>query len=373
MRIPKYMSILAVLILLGASFVPVCVGKTTTPEPDKYRKIIQRAILIPIGRLSIEWEGGFWTAWCRPKISFEPYPENKKIWVNETIGPDECISFRPIFQLDFLPTSPPLIPGLPENLTKIFYLLYVYIYSLRVYKGDEVVRHQSQRGVDGNEQDALSVQIDPETFCQPTIIPYTVPFKYEVFAQTFFCYRKWSGNCTICFNINEKRNISSSALHSKGSALVINGTPSITVVRPGSICCGNVNIKWKTPLSPIVEAKVNDTELTVNLPEETADVIWNFICDSTFEPHNLPIIPAIGFYKVSLSLLEGERNVHASDWTFSYRWGPLEFNSSGIAIGAFTSQVHRNETVRWNVEIMAVAIPIYKSVVAHGEIVVHFV
>ncbi len=371
MRIPKYMSVFAVLILLGASFVPVCVGKTT-PEPDKYRKIIRRAILIPIGKLSIEWEGGFWTAWFRPKISFEPYPENEKIWINETIGPDECISFDITFQLDFLPTSPPLIPGLPENLTNIFYLLYVYIYSLRIYKGDTVVGYQPQKGVDGNKQDAVSVRVNAsETFCQPTIIPYTVPFKYEVFAQTLFCHGKWSGNCTICYNIKEKRNISSSALHSKGSALVINDTPSITVVRPGSIYCGNVNIKWKTPLSPIVEAKVNDTELTVNLPEETADVIWNFICDSTFEPHNLPIIPAIGFYKVSL--LEEERNVYASDWTYSYKWGSLGYDKGGIAIGSFTSQVHRNETLRWNVEIRAVAIPIYKSVVAHGEIVVHFV
>jgi len=374
MRIPKYMSILAVLILLGASFVPVCIGEMITSEPKK--SIREVPVSICLGKLSIKWEGSFWTAWRRPEITFEPFSEDE-IWINETMDPNEKIVFDIMFGVLFTSESPspPPYPNwtILEKIIDFLSYLYGCKFEIRLYVGGIPVSQPQRVKYGESTTDTVFVNAGPLLFQQP-VCPFSMPYNVKI-TVSWPCHKEWQKNCTLHFCIKREKDSAPFAVDTWSGAptkkSVQNVKQSVQNIKYVNLYCGNVNIKWKTPLSPIVEAKVNDTELTVNLPEETADVIWNFICDSTFEPHNLPIIPAIGFYKVSL--LEEERNVHASDWTFSYRWGSSEYNSSGIAIGSFTSQVRRNETVRWNVEIKAVAIPIYKSVVAHGEIVVHFV
>ena len=386
MRIPKYMSVLAVLILLGASFVPVCIGKMTTSEPKKNRvKMIRvEPVTIPVGTLWIKWNGSFWTAWMKePEIIFEPHPENE-IWKNVTIYPNTEVLFTVSATLTYIKEIP-LPPQVPPNgtlLKKIFdsiFFLYGCRVGLSVYtKGGILLKRDNEPA--NAPMGELPVHIDNITVQEPTC-PFNQTYKAKVEASTWFYPSDTFGPkyCTVHFCVEEKKvdayptaNTRSDDVPTRKS--VQNVKQSMQNIEYVNLYCGYASIKWKTPFFPTVEANLKDTELTVNLSEENATIAWIFTYGLNFEPHNLPIIPAIGFYTVSSSLLEGERIVlKCSDRIYSYKWGSSEYHKGGISVGVITSQVHRNDTFVWKTEIRAVAIPIYKSVVAHGEIVVHFV
>jgi len=357
MRIPKYMSILAVLILLGASFVPVCSGEvphfvqegdhggidalTDFSKNSPSEESIYKEIPVEVAEVNVYCTYG--GRYPIVKDATIKILKNSTDPINVTLKKNQTLELS-ILLITRIVTHPPesslsedtirnvSIGKMPEEretmsplslewMSTLFALMWDIICHFFPGPCEWFENWTKNRGAftvwliipkegksdhyPGNctftvTRDHLTCSVTHNYYASPGTIPITIPYTISVYKgvvgnPTLKPFRHRDGTLKVPLNIRVEDEGSpyASALSSKKEETTKEEVTDILVH------CGNVTVKWKALLLPEIEEDIPSTiNFNINLTDETEYVHFIYAVRAALVPPSPKILPTIALYLI---------------------------------------------------------------------------
>lgn len=357
MRIPKYMSVLAVLILLGASFVPVCSGKVPYyVQRSDYRRIdalaesfksssskkpFSKSIDETVAEVNVYYTYG----WGHPIVKDATIKilKNSTNPINVTLKKNQTLELSILLITRIVTHSPE--PSLSEDTIRnvsigkmpeeretmsplslewmwstLFALIWDIICHLPGIGG--ITQYVTEKmGIftvwcipTGGKSDHyvgncpstvtykhLTCSVTHDYGASPGTIIITIPYTITVYggkvedpsAQKPFIHKKGSLKVPLNIRVEDEGSPYASALSSKKEGTTKEEVTDILVH------CGNVTVKWKALLLPEIEEDIPSTiNFNINLTDETEYVHFIYAVRTALVPPSFKILPTIALYLI---------------------------------------------------------------------------